>query len=592
MVSNNKTRVIDIFSANKSITLFIISIISTVLLTLSFYNNCFEVADITTFKNWQNDSEAFVIGRLIKSRQAGLKANYGLLQRDPDWQEVNRFITGDHVDDFSVYLGQTGLQGLAFGILDRFVPLNSSDTLKLFYLINSSLLAVLITLVAFWASRQFNLLAGLFIIIGCIFSPWLVFSAKNLYWVLWTMLLPFAVVLYLQWLEQKSVRINQWIFLLAAFITVFIKASCGFEFISCVLISIEIPVIFYAIREKWNKKRYIYRSLFIGVGGILAFIITFCINLWQRVMYFGDFNAAWENMITNISKRTGVFNVAVAPVFQDSLEQPVLKVINTYLRGGDSLVLDFRMAEMILLLIILTSCLLISQKYVPSIKKEQNRLAPLAITTYISLFAPVSWLLLAKGHSSIHTHINYILWFFPSIPLIFALCGAVISLIFKDIWNKQHRNFLKKCCIIISIILISIWPIYRYYQAWDWMQNTQQVKEAQNDGVLLYKDESFDLIYYDNALFIKASKETDVFSRFFLHVIPENLNDLPQERMEYGFDTRDFIFETSRIKLPFWKTYYIAKVNLPDYEIGKINIGQFNGSTHLWETSVALSEVD
>lgn len=588
MASNRKTRMINIFSINKTIMLIVILIISTVLLTLSFYNNSFEVADITTFKNWQNDSEALVIGRLIKSRQAGLKADCGLLQRDPTWKEVNSFITGDHVDTFYVYPGQIGLQGLAFGIIDRFFSLNGSDTLRLLYLINSLLLAVLIALVAFWASKQFNLLSGLFIIAGCIFSPWLVFSAKNLYWVLWTMLLPFVTILYLQWLDQKSVRINQWIFLLAAFITVFIRAACGFELISSILISIEIPVIFYAIKEKWDRKRYIYRSTFIGVGGLLAFITTFFVNIWQRAMHFGDFNAAWENMKNNISKRTGVFDVDVGQVYQNSLEQPVLKVINTYLRAGSSLVLDYRMAELTLILIILTLSLLISKKYIPSVKENQIKLVPLAIATYISLLAPISWLILAKGHSSIHTNINYILWYFPSILLIFALCGAVISFIFKDIWNKQHRNSLKKCIIIICVILISIWPIYRYYQAWDWKQNTQQVEQAQNDGVLLYKDESFDLIYYDNALFVKGIKDADVFSPFFLHIIPVNLDDLPQERIEHGFDNRDFAFLTYRIRLPFWKTYYIARVNLPDYEIERINTGQFSGSTRFWETSVAL----
>ena len=592
MASNKKIPISNLSSIikryfNKTMALILVFFISTILLTLSFYNNSFEVADISTFRSWQNDSESLVVGRLIQSRQAGLGADYGLLQRDPDWSESNRFITGEHVDNLSVYPSQLGLQGLAFGIIDRFVPLNSSDTLKLLYFMNSLLLAIFIVLVAFWASKQLNLLSGLFIIIGCIFSPWLVFSAKNLYWVLWTMLLPFVTILYLQWLESRSVKINQWIFGLAAFITVFIKTACGFEFISSILISIEIPVIYYAIREKWNIKKYICRSLFIGAGGTLAFITTFCINIWQRTMRTGDFNTAWESMKFNISKRTGFFEMEIAPVYQNSLDQPVLKVIYTYLRDGISLVLDFRMAEMILLLIILTLGLLISQKYINSVKEERNKLAPLVIAAFISLLAPISWLILAKGHSSIHVSINYLLWYFPSVLLILALCGAIISLIFKNVWRK-HYNSLQRCFIVICVILISILPIYRYYQAWDWKQNTQQVEQALNDGTSLYKDESFELVYYENALFYKADKSSDVYRSFFLHIIPINIDDLPQDCMEQGYDNRDFAFTNSRIRLPIWKTYYIARVNLPDYEIEQISTGQFSDSTRFWETSVAL----
>lgn len=591
MENNKKTQMLDIFSANK--IMIVILITMTIVLSLSFCNNILKVADKTTFKDWQNDSEAFVVGRMIKSRQDGLKSDYGLLQRDPNWLENNKFITDDHVDAFFLYTSQIGLQGLVFGIIDKFTPLNSYKTLKSFYLINSLLLAILIALVAFWASKQFNLLSGLFIMIGCTFSPWLVFSAKNLYWVLWTILLPFTIILYLQWLEHRSTKINQWVFMLASFITIFIRTACGFEFISSILISVEIPVIFYAIVEKWNRKKYICRSIFIGVGGLLALIATFCINMWQRIMYFGDFKIALGDIKYNISKRTGIFNVEVAPDCQNSLEQPILKVIDTYLREGSPLVFGYRMFGLILFLIILTLGLIILQKYIPSIKEKRNKLVSLTIVTYVSLLAPISWMILAKGHSVIHTHINYILWYFPSILLILALCGAIVPLICKDIWNKQYHNVRKKLFIVVvCVILILIWPIYRYNHVQDWIKNTQQVEQAQNDGVSIYKNKFFELIYYDNALFYKASKRADVSRRFFLHIIPVNPDDLFQGNIEHGFDNRDFEFATSMIRLPFWKTYYIARVDLPNYEIKKINSGQFSGPTRFWEISVALSEGD
>ena len=38
-----------------------------------------------------------------------------------------------------------------------------------------------------------------------------------------------------------------------------------------------------------------------------------------------------------------------------------------------------------------------------------------------SLLAPLSWYILAKGHSDIHTNLNYILWYLPFIPFGFLL---------------------------------------------------------------------------------------------------------------------------------------------------------------------------
>ena len=41
----------------------------------------------------------------------------------------------------------------------------------------------------------------------------------------------------------------------------------------------------------------------------------------------------------------------------------------------------------------------------------------------ISLLAPISWYILAKGHSSIHLHMNFVLWYITFIP-----CG-ILSII-------------------------------------------------------------------------------------------------------------------------------------------------------------------
>ena len=561
--------------------------LAVTLLTLSFYQNIFEVADMNSFNNWQNDSESLVIGRLIKSRQSGLTSDYGLLQRDLNWTTSNSFVTNTYVENFYIYTSQIGLQGFLFGVIDRISPLSSSGTLEALYLLNSLLLAILIAMIALWTNKEFGFLSGIFLIIGCIFSPWLTFGAKNLYWVIWTMLLPFVVTLYLHWLEQRGTKINQWIFAISAFIVIFIRAACGFEFITTFLISIELPVIFYALKNNWTKREYILRSTWIGLGGITAFLAAFCVNIWQRTMYFGSFETALENMQANVYKRTGIFEAEVAEVYLTSLEQPLLKVINTYLRNGTSLLLDYRMDGLIFLLLVLSVVLFVDKKYVPLINKDFNSLVSLAITIGISLIAPISWFVFGKGHSAIHTHINYITWYIPCVPLLLMLCGAVTGRAIKGFWDI-YRHSWKRAAILLCAFVIFIWPIYKFYQAWNWKENTHQAEQIFSNATKVFDHESYEVYYYDNALYYKIDKDTCAFSKFFLHLVPKSTDDLPEQRIEHGFDNLDFSLANVRLQLPFWKPFYFARVNLPDYEIEEIMTGQYNDSGRIWVTDFIL----
>ena len=425
---------------NKKNSMYMLAmLLSVFLLTMSFYSNIFEVADDTWFREWQNDSEALVIGRLIRSRQAGLCSDYGLLQRDPEWNTVNRFLTDEHIESFSLYQQQIGLQGMLFGVLDRIMPMNGIEMLNFLYLLNSILLAILITLVAIWAWVKFGILSSIFIILGCIFSPWLVVSGRNLYWVTWTILLPFVAILYTHWIEQHSSKteMKSWIFLIVAFFTIFIRVANGFEFTSAILISSVLPVIFYAIKENWNFRHYLRRSLYINIGGLGAFCIALIINIMQRSLVLGGLSYGLSSLQTNIYVRTGFGILETEVVNQriaESLEASLLRVIHAYLRRGQPLILDYRMADLLLLFIIFILVILLT-----SVQQKRRSLGALAIVICASLSAPLSWIVLAKGHSDIHRHINYILWYFPGVILLFALCGATVASVIKYSWNYVFK---------------------------------------------------------------------------------------------------------------------------------------------------------
>ena len=78
---------------------------------------------------------------------------------------------------------------------------------------------------------------------------------------------------------------------------------------------------------------------------------------------------------------------------------------------------------------------------------------------------------------------------------------------------------------------------------------------------------------------------SDTEARFFLHVIPERVEDLPKRRREHGFDNLDFSF--------FGRGGYFdgkcaARVPLPEYPIASVRTGQFGSAVEIWSAEFAV----
>ena len=75
-----------------------------------------------------------------------------------------------------------------------------------------------------------------------------------------------------------------------------------------------------------------------------------------------------------------------------------------------------------------------------------------------------------------------------------------------------------------------------------------------------------------------AREETE--SRFFLHVIPVDVSDLPDDRGRWGFDNLDFSFEFDGVR---FDDACMVSVPLPAYPIAEAATGQFEGEERLWK---------
>ena len=100
----------------------------------------------------------------------------------------------------------------------------------------------------------------------------------------------------------------------------------------------------------------------------------------------------------------------------------------------------------------------------------------------------------------------------------------------------------------------------------------------------------FDLYVTDGQLtYVKEEcEQEDAGKRFFLHIVPEQADDLPQERREYGFDNLDFDFFLNGA---LFDGKCVASVPLPEYPVASIRTGQRNsqGKGDLWSAMFWLN---
>lgn len=87
-----------------------------------------------------------------------------------------------------------------------------------------------------------------------------------------------------------------------------------------------------------------------------------------------------------------------------------------------------------------------------------------------------------------------------------------------------------------------------------------------------------------SVVFVKEPcADADIAHRFFLHVFPEDPDDLPSWRRAAGYDNLDFAF-------PLWGVLFDGKcaavAPLPEYAISGVSAGQFTEEGELWTASL------
>ena len=158
-----------------------------------------------------------------------------------------------------------------------------------------------------------------------------------------------------------------------------------------------------------------------------------------------------------MGKRTHGDAASYPEVYANSLKTDVLTVIKKYLNGfifdfsqkDINLHLKIKYQTVIIIFAFFSLFTLLFYFYFHKSKSFElsdsiNKLLALTLAVWFSFLAPLSWMVVFKGHAYIHTHMNFITWHMPFTVLGFGLIGSFVSFLVSLIFSlgsSQRRRF-------------------------------------------------------------------------------------------------------------------------------------------------------
>ncbi len=376
-----------------------------VLLVAVFFDSTYR------WHNFENYSENLVSGRIYAevngvpiNERYGLghltvadspcNNDYSAYYQYPDMYQMtdlNQLQQG--AKEFAPYRSQIGLQGHIFGLAARLI--HHPKIWLVFRIANISALILVVMLISKQLARQYGILLGIAFLGVSALSPWVRNFAPNLYWVEFTWFLP---MLFGSLCITKPQKRGVWYLLF--FLSVFIKCLCGFEYLSTILIG---GVLFLAaewIAEPSNRKEWSAQIGILGTLSVLAFLIVYVITasmynpdlpFWERLLNFWNTNAARRLQGTDPDEIATIVSPlkVVVLYFWENLSGKAM-LLTTVCGGGTLFFRRYRYGE-----------------------RDVRQWA----LYFLSLLGTLSWFVLAKQHSYIHLHLNFVLWFLGAVQI-------------------------------------------------------------------------------------------------------------------------------------------------------------------------------
>jgi uncharacterized membrane protein YqaE (UPF0057 family) len=306
---------------------------------------------------------------------------------------------------FDSYLSQWGLQGVVWSAL---FPL-FGHSLGALTALNSAAFSACLLCLGLLYRRIFSLQFGVLFVGAAILSPWLTSFVHSLYWMCFIWLLPAIFAALTLRAEAPWSRRLLWV---GAYLAFTVKCLSGYEYQSALMLFAAAPFVYgWFTSTGGDRRRAMGGVLTVGLTGVLGFATALLIHAGIR----GDtlLDGVKSILETNVMARTyGTINAATGQPFAGA-EQTVWTVLLTYfmdwrtdvvwgLIGGAGVFPHLVLGSLVLPLVLAVF---------------QGRSPRRDLALWISfILPPLSWFVLAKSHSAVHVHLNFVLWYLGFIP--------------------------------------------------------------------------------------------------------------------------------------------------------------------------------
>ena len=144
--------------------------------------------------------------------------------------------------------------------------------------------------------------------------------------------------------------------------------------------------------------------------------------------------------------------------------------------------------------------------------------------------------------------------------------------------------------VVLIIAFAFIWPRV----STNWEQEIRSTYESVSDDTPIISNVFNVYLGEDKNSLIYVKEECEVENihpEFLLHLIPADINDMPDHRKQFEFDNLDFSFDRHGLRFDH---KCVIQVNLPDYDINRIRTGQFikvgDEFSPIWTEEVLISQ--
>lgn len=379
--------------------------------------------------SWDGYSELLAVGRITQLQQGQTAPGNFLGVYTDEWGDGQGYtLLKDNLPQnpaaYKSYVHQSGVQGTLEGLLARlllYLPGISGETrLNILYFINCWLLYGLAVWLCTALGEHFGAETGIGAILAILGSCWLASGAKNLYWVLWTWLLPCCAGVLLTRRCCRKHRSDPW-GLAAVFAAVCLRCLCGFEYVSSILILCELPLAVYWLERKKERRLWLVRMMHTGLAAVGGAATALLCWLVQCAAYYGSFSRAWQEVTATALSRAG--GAAVEGDEVSELSVTAVQVLSRFILDENPQ-LQYGALQLPVLPILLLGVILTVGCGVLALRGPAgSRPLGLCGLWLLGFMAPVSWMLLSKGHAYLHTHLTPMLWCFAMVPCTGALAG-------------------------------------------------------------------------------------------------------------------------------------------------------------------------